>query len=229
MKARATAAAVMLVWLAAALPAPAHRLDEYLQDTSVSLHADHVDVQVRLTPGVAVLPAVLAMIDTDADGKLSPAEQQAYASQVLRDLSLAIDGHPLQLRLLASTFPSIEEMKEGLGVIVLDLSARVPPGPANRRLTLENRHQSQIAAYLMNCLVTDDADIRVTAQRRNYQQSTYELDYTQAAVSSTGPPAASWSTLRFWLTADAVVLIIWLTTFWRCRRRRRSFLALENR
>ena len=229
MKAQATAAVVMFAWLAAVQPALAHRLDEYLQDTSVALHADHVDVQMRLTPGVAVLPAVLAMIDTDADGKLSPAEQEAYASQVLRDLSLAIDGHPVQLRLLAATFPSVEEMKDGLGVIVLDLNTRVPPGPANRKLTLENRHQSQIAAYLMNCLATTDADIRVTAQRRNYQQSTYELDYTQAAVNPAAPPAASWSTFGFWLTADAVILIIWLTTFWHWRRRRRSFLALENR
>src|SRR4051812_38172931 len=109
MKAQATAAVVMLAWVAAAQPAFAHRLDEYLQDTSVSLHPDHVDVQVRLTPGVAVFAEVLAIIDTNGDGALSQAERQAYAERVIGDLSLRVDGKPLQLRLVGSTFPTVEE------------------------------------------------------------------------------------------------------------------------
>ena len=52
----------------------------------------------------------------------------------------------------------------------------------NRRLIFENHHQSRIAAYLVNCLVPHDRDIRFVAQNRNQQQSFYQLDYVQAGV-----------------------------------------------
>jgi hypothetical protein len=40
----------------------AHRLDEYLQTTTFSVEKDRVQAQIRLTPGVTVLPLVLAKI-----------------------------------------------------------------------------------------------------------------------------------------------------------------------
>ena len=49
------------------------------------LEKDRVQAQIRLTPGVAVFPIVLAKIDTDADGVISEAEQRAYAERVLGD------------------------------------------------------------------------------------------------------------------------------------------------
>ena len=44
--------AVML--LSAATQALAHRLDEYLQATTFIVDGDHVEAQMRLTPGVQV-------------------------------------------------------------------------------------------------------------------------------------------------------------------------------
>src|SRR5918911_254751 len=109
MKVRLAVAGAIL--LLAAAPASAHRLDEYLQATTMSVEKDRVQAQLRLTPGVAVFRRVLATIDTDADGVISEAEQQAYAQRVLGDLSLAIDGNHLRLQLVSATFPGIEEMK----------------------------------------------------------------------------------------------------------------------
>jgi hypothetical protein len=109
--------AVMLVSVAVATVASAYRLDEYLQAATFALQGNHVEVQMRLTPGVEVYGRVLAAIDTNGDGVISGAEQQGYAEQVSRDLSLKIDDRPLQLRLISSTFPKLEEMKEGLGDI----------------------------------------------------------------------------------------------------------------
>src|SRR5437868_5560505 len=111
----------------------AHRLDEYLQATLLSVEKDRVQAQLRLTPGVAVLPAVLAGIDTDANGLLSDAERSAYAQRVLRDLSLTIDGAPLRLKLVSTQFPKLEAMEEGLGEIRLDFYATVPRGQGSRR------------------------------------------------------------------------------------------------
>jgi hypothetical protein len=182
MKMRLAVAGALL--LLVGTPASAHRLDEYLQATTISVERDRVQAQIRLTPGVAVFRKVLANIDTDADGVISEAEQRAYAERVLRDLSLTIDGHRLQLRLVSLKFAKTEVMREGRGDIELEFDAEVPSGGPNRRLIFKNQHQSRIAAYLVNCLVPRDPDIRVTAQNRNYRQSFYQLDYVQAGVHS---------------------------------------------
>jgi hypothetical protein len=53
----------------------AHRLDEYLQATILSVNANRVDGSMRLVPGVAVSSVVIASIDTDRDGAFSAVEQ----------------------------------------------------------------------------------------------------------------------------------------------------------
>lgn len=214
MNTRLTAAGAIL--LLAGTTASAHRLDEYLQATTISVERDRVQAQVRLTPGVAVFPMVLADIDTNADGVISEAEQRAYAERVLGDLSLTIDGDRLQLRLVSLKFAKIEEMKEGGGEIQLEFDADVSSGGPNRRLIFENRHQSRIAAYLVNCLVPRDPDIRITAQNRNYQQSFYQLDYIQADVRSGS--SAWWSSSRRWLGATVLLLFAGVAFVWRRAR-----------
>lgn len=179
----------------------AHRLDEYLQGTIFSIGKSRVEAQMTLTPGVAVLPRLIASIDTNADGKVSDTERDAYARQVLRDLSIAIDGHNLTPRLISVQFPAMEEMKEGRGEIRLDFEADLPPGGRNRKLTFENRHQSGISAYQVNSLVSGDPDIHIGAQIRNYSQSLYELDYEQSSVSAIGLTG---------LLPVVVLLLIWL-------------------
>ena len=195
--------------------ASAHRLDEYLQATTISVEKDRIQAQIRLAPGVAVLPAVLANIDTDVDGVISNVEQQNYIERVLRDLSLTIDGDRLQLRLVTSKFANSEEMKEGLGEIQLELEADVSSGGLNRKLVFENQHQSRIGAYLVNCLVSRDPDIRIIAQNRNYEQSFYQLDYVQTGVRSNHSSAAWWSSS--WGLGAAAVLVVGGLAFMRRR------------
>jgi hypothetical protein len=161
----------MYLSVAVATTAFAHRLDEYLQATTFAVEENHVEVQMRLTPGVEVFGKILAAIDTNGDGVISEAEQQGYAEQVRRDLSLKIDDLPLQLRLVSFTFPKLEEIKEGLGDILLKFGADLPQGSVNRRFTFENHHLNAISVYLVNCLVPGDPNIHVTAQDRNYNQS----------------------------------------------------------
>jgi hypothetical protein len=171
-------------------------------------------VRLRLTPGVEVFPSLIAVIDPNGDGVISDAEQRAYAERVRGDLSLGVDGQLLRLRLVSSSFAEVEEMKEGLGDIALTFEAPVPPGGAARRLTFENRHQGRISVYLVNCLLPDDPDIRVTAQSRNYEQSFYQLDYVQGRIPLAPTASASGSglslTFRLFLLADALVLLGWL-------------------
>jgi hypothetical protein len=181
MKAKLIAAAGICLLLG--VPVSAHRLDEYLQATILSVEKEHVQASMRLIPGLAVSSAVIATIDSNADGVISEAEKWAYAKRVLSDLSLSVDGVTLRPRLVSVDFPQIQQMKEGLGEIHIEFTADLPPGRPSRRLILENHHESRSAAYLMNCLVPRDRDIRIVAQHRNEQQSFYQLDYVQADAS----------------------------------------------
>ena len=167
-----------LALLLLAAPAFAHRLDEYLQATLLSVTKDHIAGQIRLTPGIAVLPVVVADID---------ANQATYAERVLHDLSLSVDGDPLPLRLVSAKFAQIEDMKAGLGEISIEFEADVPRNGRNRRLTFENHHQSRIGVYLVNCLVSADPNIQLGTQHRNESQSFYQLDYVQSGIN--WPPA----------------------------------------
>jgi hypothetical protein len=54
--------------------ADAHRLDEYLQASQISIESGRIIVEINLTPGAAVADGVIAEIDRDADGELSPSE-----------------------------------------------------------------------------------------------------------------------------------------------------------
>lgn len=190
MKPRLAGAVAVLLGLA--VPVAAHRLDEYLQATLISVEKNRVEAQIRLIPGIAVLPLVLAQIDTDGNGVLSESEQRAYAQHVLHDLSFSVAGDRLTPKLVAIKFPTIEEMNNGLGEIQLDIKADLPSGGSSRKLVFENRHQSRIAAYLVNCLVPRDPAIRIAAQNRNYTQSFYEVDYVQADAHSDPLSVAAW-------------------------------------
>ena len=67
MKVRLTVFAVVFLWWAA--PTRAHRLDEYLQATTIAVEKDHLVLQLRLTPGVAVARQVLASLDANGDAR----------------------------------------------------------------------------------------------------------------------------------------------------------------
>lgn len=206
----------------AGTPAAAHRLDEYLQGTLLSIEKDRFQAQMTLTPGVAVFALVLSGIDTDADGVISDTEQRTYAARILRDLSLTIDGARLTPHLLSIRFPTVDEMREGRGEIQLEFDAALPSGGRNRKLTLENRHQSRIAAYQVNCLVPGDPDIKIAAQNRNYSQSLYELDYVRADVRAQPLLLALWSGGLGWLSPLVLLLFTRLTVLWRGRNRTAS-------
>ena len=187
-------------------PAFAHRVDEYLQATTIAVEKDRVALQLRLAPGIEVFPRVLALIDTDHDGAVAETELRAYAQRVATDLSLSVDGARLSLRLVSSRMEPLEALQDGRGTIELSFDAAIPAGGANRRLVFENRHQRAMAEYLVNGLVPRDSSIRLGAQRRSFDQSVYRLDYAQAGIAAP-PPTIPRSTGIFgWVAATALLV-----------------------
>lgn len=173
----------------------AHRLDEYLQATIISVEKDRIQVSMRLIPGVAVASTVLAGIDINRDGVISEDEQLAYATRVLHDLSITVDGKSVKPTLISQKFPAIGEIKGGLGEIQTEFTMDLVAGGPQRRIVIENHHENAISVYLVNCLVPADPNIRVVAQNRNETQSYYELDYTQSVGGPDGASRKGWPTL----------------------------------
>ncbi len=194
MKTRLVVAAAILLSLGAG--AFAHRLDEYLQAILISVEQDRLEFTMRLVPGVAVSSVILASIDTNGDGAISDAEQRTYAEQVLRDVWITVDGKRVRPTVVSEQFPAIEQIKEGLGEIQIEFSVDLPRGGPQRKIVIENHHQNAISAYLVNCLVPNDPNIRILAQSRNESQSFYQLDYAQAGGSSGSASWKVWSAIR---------------------------------
>jgi HupE / UreJ protein len=194
-KTTAVMAAGILLFAQAAF---AHRIDEYLQATVFSLQANRVQASMRLIPGIAVAPSVIAEIDSNGDGVFSESEERAYAQRVLGDLSITSDGKSAPPKLLSWSFPPPAEMRDGVGEIHIEYSVDLPSGGSARTFILSNHHLNPKSVYLMNVVVPQDRGIRIAAQKRNEQQSIYEIDYQETSALIAAPKSI-WGRSRVWL------------------------------
>jgi len=192
----AIATLVLAAGIAGGAPVSAHRLDEYLQAACVTIDPDRVQVELDLTPGVAVAEKVWSTIDLDRDGRISGAEAEAYAARVLADLSLDLDGTRLATRVSERTFPVKDMMRRGEGTIRLRLVSTVPALHAGaHHLRIRNDHLPSIGAYLANALVPASDLVTVTNQGRDYDQRALDIDYVLR-----DQPGGSWWHVGFGLT-----------------------------
>ena len=183
--------ACLLCALAFQATAAAHVLDEYVEAAQIALAPGGARVELRLVPGVEVADRVLALIDSDGDGQISQAEEQAYARRVLQDIALEVDGRRATLALKRVEFPSRREMREGVGAIRLGLAAEADLSAAGRhRLSFRNDHQPDLAVYLANALVPSNDAIKITGQQRDELQHELRVDFLVLS-----PGARAWPRL----------------------------------
>ena len=173
---------VLCAWLATVPPAGAHRLDEYLQATRLSIDIQRVDLEIDLTAGAALASNVFAWIDTNRDAEISSAEGDAYARQVLRSVVLKVDGWPVPVTLAGASFPQFRDMRLGVGTIRLRATAKVPSAAAGRhQVSFLNTHRLESSVYLVNALVPENPRIQLGDPRRDRWQHGLTLDYTVIA------------------------------------------------
>ncbi|HEY2470169.1 MAG TPA: HupE/UreJ family protein, partial [Terracidiphilus sp.] len=177
-----TTAAVIAFVLLLGKTASAHRIDEYLQATILSVEGNRVQASMRLIPGMLVSSSVIVAIDSNRDGVFSEGEGRAYAERVIGDLSITIDGRNVRPQLISWSYPQPAQMRNGLGEIHIEYTVDLPYGGTNRALILTNHHLNYTSVYLMNVVVPQDRNIHILAQKRNEQQSVYELDYQQMSA-----------------------------------------------
>lgn len=156
----------------------AHRLDEYLQATRVSLERGRIGIEIDLTPGANIASGIIALLDRDRDGRISPLEAQAYGEAVLSDLIVEVDAVPVPVALARVEVPPLDDMREGLGAIRLQALGQIGSFSAGRHhVRLRNSHAPVPSVYLVNALVPDDRGIGVIAQTRDLQQQDVRIEY----------------------------------------------------
>lgn len=197
-------------WLATLPLAHAHRLDEYLQATRLSIDLNRIGIEMDLTAGEAMASQVFSWIDTNRDGEISKAEGEAYARQVLSSVALQADGKPVPLTLTEAQFPELREMSRGTGIIRLRATGRISATRAGRHdVSFRNNHQPASSVYLINSLVPANHRIQIADQERDHAQRGLLMTYT---VASDPPPLRSFALIAALAAAGR----------WYVRRRRVS-------
>jgi hypothetical protein len=172
----------ILLFLASAAIVFAHRVDEHLQATLVTIEPDRIRLQINLTPGVGVAEKVLGLVDRNRDGVIATNEAAAYCELLKHDLTVKLDQRDLKLKCTASYFPGLAELRTGWGFIQIEFSGTTGQLAAGaHKLTIENRHLPKLSVYLINAAQPISASIQVTKQTRNENQSTGEIQFTVKA------------------------------------------------
>lgn len=196
----------------------AHRRDEYLQAARLGIEPDRVELALDLTAGIAVAEVVLSEIDLDKDGMVSVAEARAYSDRVLSAIALDVDGIPLRVELVESTFPTFDTVRKGEGTTRIQATASMPRlDDGLHHLRYRNAYRSDIGVYLANALVPASDRVIVAAQRRDVNQRDLVIDYMLSGQRT--PTARRGLSVG---VAGAIILIA--NVWWRTRTRRREDL-----
>lgn len=207
-------AVALAVVIGSAIDLSAHRRDEYLQAARLAIQPGRVELQLDLTPGIAVAETIIAEIDRDRDGLLSSDEQQAYVGRVLSGIALDVDGQAVHAQPVESTFPTLDALRRGEGTIALRVSAVLPALDAGEHhLSYRNGYRGELAVYLANALVPESPRVAITDQRRDRDQRDLTIDYVLRPERRRAVFAAGG-----WLAVGVGVMPVW----WRFTRARRA-------
>ena len=203
--------ALALLLLIAGASTSAHGRDEYLEAARLAIDPDRVQLEVDLTPGIAVAQRVTAEMDVDGNQSIGPAEARAYAERLLSRITLDVDGAALDLELLDTAFPDVDAVLKGEGTARVRAVARLSRLSAGvHRLRYRNTHNPEIAVYLANVLVPDDDRVVVAAQRRDVDQRELVVEYTLRADPGT-------EMLQSFALSLAGISILVASLWWRSR------------
>ena len=173
--------------------AAAHRLDECLQATRVSMFSDHLAVQTFVTPGTLLAARLFARIDADRDGNLSQSEGRRFADQFVQEITLTVDGNRVPLTLTGSQYPTLAELSGGEAMILFEMSAATRQAPGRHRATLRNDNDPAVSIYLANAMLPKDPSVPVVRQERDPTQRTLTVEYDVAAtLNSPASVSAGW-------------------------------------
>ncbi|MGC1377111.1 MAG: sulfite exporter TauE/SafE family protein [Anaerolineales bacterium] len=139
-------AAFSCLCLALLLPqgaARAHPVDMYAQQQFVALTSTDVSIDWKITPGPLLADSVWTAADGNHDGAISPQEARAWVAPFLAQLTITLDGQPLDdIRVEQLHWPAaIGVLRTGEDAIQVQLVAQWPAKLTGaRRLQIHNAY-----------------------------------------------------------------------------------------
>ena len=140
--------------LATSTGASAHRLDEYLQAAAWRSHP-RISRSTSISLGVSVAAEIIALLDGNGDGRVSPLEAEAYGRAVLADVSARLDGGPLGLTLTRVEVPTEGEMRDGVGTIRIEAAGAPHAHDQDRTSSSCGTHIGRDSSVLSGQCVVD--------------------------------------------------------------------------
>ena len=187
----------------AVAPVSAHRLDELLQAARIGIAEDRVELELDLTPGVAVADRLIAEIDRDGDARFSSEEQRAFVDGAFAAIVMTADDARLKLSVTSIDFPDADSLRTGNASIAVRAAAQLPViANGTHHIGFDNRYRGDASVYLANALVPESDRISVTAQDRDRDQQQLTIHYDVTAGSSL--PALGILLVVFAVTAAGV-------------------------
>jgi hypothetical protein len=165
----------ILAWTATAR---AHRLDELLQATQISITRDLVRIDVYLTPGASLASDIIHRVDPNHDGVVDGDEAARYGRAVVQALRVDVDGVRKPVTLAGVEFPPLEDIDQGVGTISVRSNVAVE-GRADEqhRLLFENSFEPDRSVYLVNVLRSETSEVLVGSQTRDLRQQSMRVSY----------------------------------------------------
>ncbi len=159
--------------LALAVPGHAHPRDELGQASYLGITRSAVTVELNLAPGEQLTAAFAALMAKDS-----------YPQQVLSQLSLALDGRPLALRLVGGPVATPEQSTK------LYFEAPLPSlSSGTHTLRYENRYQPFKSGYIATTLAGTEG-IVIGKQLHDPLQQTLTVEWEAPARPS---PWIAWA------------------------------------
>jgi len=215
----ATLALAVVATVGVVTDVSAHRRDEYLQAARVGIEPSRIEVELDLTPGIAVAESIIAGIDYDRDGALSPNEMHDYVAQVLNAIDFRSDGQSLRLEPIGWNVPDAAALRRGEDSIRLRAAAPVRLMSGAHQVSLRNSYRPDISVYMANTLASGSDRIAVGAQRRDPEQRELIVDYT--VRSDAFASSSAWKSGG--MAGLLLVTILWLA--WRRPSGLRGYVA----
>lgn len=171
-----------VVILSMTTPVFAHPLDEVVQSSYLSIEGKWVGLELNLSAGTLVAPALAAYIDTNNDHVISDDETQRYARRLQSELSLQIDGQARTLVLQKIEMPSWDLVSVG-ATIKAEFLADAAQNAGAYQVVMTNRHVPAKSVYQNTLLAPDNPNIRISGQRQNNEQNEFTVNYDNGTTS----------------------------------------------
>lgn len=202
-----TRVSAMMVGVAlAAMPTGvfAHRLDEVLLTSQVSIEPTRIVIDVYVTPGVLVARQFLENLDPLGDG-VNDTDLDAFAAALLRRFTLWSDGVQLKPMVVAADAAPTADLLEGTGAVHVSVEAGSDGAAGQHFVEIANLYEPGVSIYLANAMLPPSDRVAIHAQTRDERQQRLRVDYSVA-------PRAIWP---FGILAATLALAA--AAYWRRR------------